>query len=206
MQERDVVAVASGGPYARVDAHVAHHSADDEFPYARPAEGVVEIRLEKSVRRVFDDDGSPSSGLTAPCILEPGVSGRKKAAPGRVLICRTWKTGLCCSRKRSSASRACAAASSAWDSSHAPAGEIVVLDVDQEKCRIHAVPPGVVPTIAACGGKYSSYFFVGMPSAAGMMPLCSKMSACPFSSMYSTPISCMIRTARNSFSPRSVRK
>ena len=57
MQERDVVAVVSGGPYARVDAHVAHHSADDEFPYARPAEGVVEIRLEESVRRVFDDDG-----------------------------------------------------------------------------------------------------------------------------------------------------
>ena len=28
----------------------------------------------------------------------------------------------------------------------------------------------------------------------------------PFSSMYSTPISCMIHTARNSFSPRSVRK
>ncbi len=57
MQERDVVAVVSGGPYARVDAHVAHHSGDDEFPYARPAEGVVEIRLEKSVRRVFDDGG-----------------------------------------------------------------------------------------------------------------------------------------------------
>ena len=57
MQERDVVAVVSGGPYARVDAHVAHHSADGEFPYARPAEGVVEIRLEKSVRRVFDDGG-----------------------------------------------------------------------------------------------------------------------------------------------------
>ena len=86
------------------------------------------------------------------------------------------------------------------------AGEIVVLDVDQEKCRIHAVPPGVVPTIAACGGKYSSYFVVGMPSAAGMMPLRSKMPARPLSSMYSTPISCMIRTACNSFSPRSVRK
>ena len=148
--------------------------------------------------------GSPSSGLTAPCISEPGVSGRKKAAPGRVLICRTWKTGLCCSRKRPSASLGGGLVRVGQFPS--AAGEIVVLDVDQEKCRIHAVPPGVVPTIAACGGKYSSYFFVGMPSAAGMMPLRSKMPACPFSSMYSTPISCMIRTARNSFSPRSVRK
>ena len=52
MQERDVVAVASGGPYARVDAHVAHHSADDEFPYARPAEGVVEIRLDVYKRQL----------------------------------------------------------------------------------------------------------------------------------------------------------
>ena len=206
MQERDVVAVVSGGPYARVDAHVAHHSADDEFPYARPAEGVVEIRLEKSVRRVFDDDGLAVQRLDRAVYLgtgrirqEEGRAGTGVDMPdvenGPVLFAETpqRQPGLCGGLVR-------------VGQFPSAAGEIVVLDIDQEKCRIHAVPPGVVPTIAACGGKYSSYFFVGMPSAAGMMPLRSKMPACPFSSMYSTPISCMIRTARNSFSPRSVRK
>ena len=149
--------------------------------------------------------GSPSSGLTAPCLgtgrirQEEGRAGTGVDMPdvenGPVLFAETpqRQPGLCGGLVR-------------VGQFPSAAGEIVVLDVDQEKCRIHAVPPGVVPTIAACGGKYSSYFFVGMPSAAGMMPLRSKMPARPFSSMYSTPISCMIRTARNSFSPRSVRK
>ena len=150
--------------------------------------------------------GSPSSGLTAPCISEPGVSGRKKAAPGRVLISRPWENGPVLFAETPQRQPGLCGGLVRVGQFPSAAGEIVVLDIDQEKCRIHAVPPGVVPTIAACGGKYSSYFFVGMPSAAGMMPLRSKMPARPLSSMYSTPISCMIRTACNSFSPRSVRK
>lgn len=82
MQERDVIAVVSGGPYARVDAHVAYHSAADEFPYVRLAEGVVEIRLEKSVRRVFDDDEFAGQQLDRAVNLPTGRTRQEEGRAG----------------------------------------------------------------------------------------------------------------------------
>ena len=134
-------AEVEGGPHRGVDAHVGHHARDDQLRDPEPAQ----VRLaaaspgscwgSASGTRVSSGSGAAPGWISA-----PGVPGRKNVAPGRAARCWMWTMGRPARRKACSRIPGLEPGLGAAHQLHGAAGEVVVLEVDEQQGLGHGMP------------------------------------------------------------------
>ena len=135
-----VEAEVGGGAGGGVDAHVAHRAADGE-PLRRSSvlEFLEQPRLAEAVGEVFHDDRFVRAGGDRSVNLRAGVPATKNGADASSQVCWMWKVG--CFGAAEVGEQLGGVRGRLLDlvERHLPAGEVVVLDVDDDEGGFHCV-------------------------------------------------------------------